>query len=171
MVSVLISAQNDERALARTLTILVQGAVDGLVRDVMVLVDDPSEAMIAVADHAGCQMKSNTELHAALAGLRSDWVFMLEAGAIPEMGWAEAIRTQILGSSGAVHFQRSPRTPRRLWERLTKVERKLALGVLMTKAQALTLMKGEINCEGLAKQAKSKALNATIMPYDANNLA
>src|SRR5690606_8591932 len=54
MLSVLIETHNHEDALARTLACLVSGAVEGVVREVIVCDAGSSDRTAIVAEHAGC---------------------------------------------------------------------------------------------------------------------
>ena len=54
MLSVLIETRNDEEGLARTLASLVGGAVEGVVREVIVCDLGSTDQTHDVAEHAGC---------------------------------------------------------------------------------------------------------------------
>ncbi|TIT31983.1 MAG: glycosyltransferase, partial [Mesorhizobium sp.] len=54
MLSVLIQTLNDEERLARTLASLIGGAVEGVVRDVVVCDGGSTDQTHRVAEHAGC---------------------------------------------------------------------------------------------------------------------
>ena len=54
MLSVLIETRNDEEALARTLGSLIGGAVEGVVREVVVCDAGSTDQTHYVAEHAGC---------------------------------------------------------------------------------------------------------------------
>ncbi|TIU37731.1 MAG: glycosyl transferase family 2, partial [Mesorhizobium sp.] len=58
MLSVLIETRNDEEGLARTLASLVGGAVEGVVRDVIVCDQGSTDQTHRVAEHAGCHYVS-----------------------------------------------------------------------------------------------------------------
>src|SRR5436305_15262028 len=68
---------------ARTLAFLVSAAVQGLVRDA-VLIGEDGAALGYVADYAGCTLVTESEpakaLGEALATARSEDVFLLRAG-------------------------------------------------------------------------------------------
>jgi hypothetical protein len=68
---------------ARTLAFLVSAAVQGLVRDA-VLIGEDTAALRYVADYAGCTLVTESEpakaLAEALAAARSEHVFLLKAG-------------------------------------------------------------------------------------------
>ena len=164
MISVLINASDDGRALTRTLNVLVTGAVNGLVRDVSIHDPLANPEIGLVADHAGCRHLTGTSLRDAIGSARSDWLLLLEAGAILEPGWADAVRAHILGSRIAVGFMRSPRAPRGWMERLLNRDRALALGVLLSRQQALELLREGSGLGELARRAAPRRLNATILP-------
>jgi hypothetical protein len=80
---------------ARTLAFLVSAAVQGLVRDA-VLIGEDSAALRYVADYAGCTLISEARpaeaLAAALASARAEHVFLLKAGYAAEPPLIDEIR-------------------------------------------------------------------------------
>ena len=54
MISVLIETKDGEEGLARTLATLVGGAVEGVVREVIVCDKGSTDHTHSVAEHAGC---------------------------------------------------------------------------------------------------------------------
>jgi hypothetical protein len=80
---------------ARTLAFLVSAAVQGLVRDA-VLIGEDSAALRYVADYAGCTLITDSEpasaLAAALAVARSEHVLLLKAGYAAEAPLVDEIR-------------------------------------------------------------------------------
>ncbi|MBV8850733.1 MAG: transposase [Methylobacteriaceae bacterium] len=80
---------------ARTLAFLVSAAVQGLVRDA-VLIGAESAALRYVADYAGCTLVTEPEpaaaLAAALAAARGEHVFLLKAGYAAEPPLIDEIR-------------------------------------------------------------------------------
>ena len=166
MISAVIETAQNERDLARTLTVLVPAAVDGVLRDVAVVADtDAADAVRSVCEHAGCELVSAANLRDTIAVRRSDWVLCLQAGAVLEPGWSEALRVHALGTSQAVRFTRSHIAPRPFLERLTGLERGIALGLFITKKQALLLANREATVDGLARRAGTRRINATIVPF------
>ncbi|MHB8886084.1 MAG: transposase [Methylovirgula sp.] len=79
-------------AVVRTLAPLVDAAVRGMVRDV-VLAGAPEHQLALIADHAGCAfIEADMEaevLAGALAAARGDTLMFLHAGHIPEPGFFE----------------------------------------------------------------------------------
>src|SRR5947199_8571356 len=80
---------------ARTLAFLVSAAVQGLVRDA-VLIGEDSAALRYVADYAGCTLVTESEpskaLSAALACAHAEHVFLLKAGYAAEPPLLDEIR-------------------------------------------------------------------------------
>ena len=80
---------------ARTLAFLVSAAVQGLVRDA-VLIGEDSAALRYVADYAGCTLVSEADptkaLAEALAAARSEHLFLLKAGYAAETPLMDEIR-------------------------------------------------------------------------------
>ncbi|UDL95885.1 hypothetical protein LGH83_06725 [Lichenihabitans sp. PAMC28606] len=71
-------------ALVRSLAALVPATVEGIVRDVSIVTDRADDGLRRVADHAGCRIVDEPTFEAgfatALAGARSDLLFVLRAG-------------------------------------------------------------------------------------------
>ena len=87
----LIETRNDEDALARTLMSLVSGAVEGIVREVMVHDRGSTDHTAAVADHAGCALIPNGELASGMRRAKGDWLLFIEPGAKLSDGWIDAV--------------------------------------------------------------------------------
>jgi hypothetical protein len=136
MLTVLIEAGTDEAALARTLNSLIAAAVEGLVREVIVLSDPGDKAARAMAEQSGGDWRAADDLLAAVAAARGTWLLLLEAGTVPEAGWMEPVSLHMEHGAGPARFARSPLTPRPLLQRLFRAERLLALGLLLPKSEA-----------------------------------
>jgi glycosyltransferase involved in cell wall biosynthesis len=121
MLSVIIATRDSERALMRTLSALVPGALDGLVREVIVADGGSGDETAAVADVAGCTFMPGEaslarRLNAAAATARASWLMFLRPGTVPQSGWIGEVRQFTEQSSGlervAVfrpgHFMPSP---------------------------------------------------------------
>jgi hypothetical protein len=169
MLSVFILANNNSldeaKALTRTLNALISATVDGLVREVVVLAESTDEVAAKLADHAGCDLAPQTDFHARIHAAKGEWLLVLEGGALPEQGWAEAIGNHIESGKGAAHFTRSPLVQRKFIQRLFQRERPLALGLLIEKRTGLTLKDVALSSpENLAKAASPKPLSAALRP-------
>jgi hypothetical protein len=169
MLSVFILANNNSldeaKALTRTLNALISATVEGLVREVVVLAESTDEVAAKLADHAGCDLAPQNDFHARIHAAKGEWLLVLEGGALPEQGWAEAIGNHIESGKGAAHFTRSPLAQRKFIQRLFQRERPLALGLLIEKRAALTLKDVALSSpENLAKAASPKPLSAALRP-------
>ena len=103
MLSVVITASDDARALSRLLTALVPGAAEHLVRDVVVR--GASGASHEIADDAGATIVESPDFAEALARTRGDWIAGLPVTAGLRSGWIELV---------ARHMGLSPAKPARL---------------------------------------------------------
>lgn len=162
MLSVLIETRNHEDALARTLACLVSGAVEGVVREVIVCDAGSSDRTAIVADHAGCHFVGEGGFEAGLRRARGDWLLLLEPGARLPDGWMDAVLAHAGEASAPARFRRSARSRQRLMERLFGTRRVLAQGLLITKGEAQALAKPGLAAEVLARQVKARRLDAEI---------
>jgi Glycosyl transferase family 2 len=94
MISVIIPTLNSERALVPTLAALVQGAVRGLVREVIICDGGSTDATVEVADLAGCTVVTSTaplarRLKDAAGVARARWLLFLRPGTVLEPGWLD----------------------------------------------------------------------------------
>ncbi|ALN74118.1 hypothetical protein [Aureimonas sp. AU20] len=88
MLSVLVFDAEDPLELTLTLSSLVTGVVEGVLRDVVV-VDPHGKDVLDVADHAGCSVRSLAELRQSAAMLKGEWVLVLRAGGRLPGNWPE----------------------------------------------------------------------------------
>jgi glycosyltransferase involved in cell wall biosynthesis len=99
MITVIIPTLNSERTLVPTLAMLVQGAVSGLVREVMVVDGGSTDATLEIADGAGCTLASCAGAPAALGGrlkaevaaARAPWLLFLRPGTVLEATWVDEV--------------------------------------------------------------------------------
>jgi rSAM/selenodomain-associated transferase 2 len=92
MISVVIPTLDAEETLGRTLAALVPAAVEGLVREVIVVDGGSRDRTLEVADHAGAEIvKSETgrgsQLRAGAARARFPWLLFLYADTVLDAGW------------------------------------------------------------------------------------
>jgi rSAM/selenodomain-associated transferase 2 len=95
MISVVIPTLNAGKGLAKTLAALVPGAVDGVIREVIVSDGGSSDETMAIADAAGCKVVSGpagrgVQLAAGAARARADWLLFLHADTALAEGWLGA---------------------------------------------------------------------------------
>ena len=92
MISVIIPTLNAEASLAATLTSLVAGAVDGLVRQVIVVDGGSSDRTLRIAEDAGADLVRaergrGRQLQAGAAAARFPWLLFLHADTVLDPGW------------------------------------------------------------------------------------
>jgi rSAM/selenodomain-associated transferase 2 len=92
MISVIIPTLNAEALLAQTLSALVPAAVDGLVREVIVVDGGSSDATGAIAGQAGATFVARSggrgyQLMAGAHRARFPWLLFLHADTVLEAGW------------------------------------------------------------------------------------
>jgi rSAM/selenodomain-associated transferase 2 len=92
MISVIVPTLNAEAGLAQTLAALVPAAVDGLVREVIVIDGGSSDATAAIADEAGATVVERSggrgyQLMAGARRARFPWLLFLHADTVLEPGW------------------------------------------------------------------------------------
>ncbi len=94
MISVVIATLNDERTLGETLGSLVAAAVDGLVREVIVIDAGSTDQTLEIADDAGARILKSSGPDALAQGCamaRSDWLLILEPKTLLADGWMRAV--------------------------------------------------------------------------------
>jgi rSAM/selenodomain-associated transferase 2 len=92
MISVIIPARNAEHTLAATLSALVPSAVDGIVRQVVVVDGGSTDGTAEVADQAGADVVVSApgrggQLAQGAALARFPWLLFLNADTVLEDGW------------------------------------------------------------------------------------
>jgi rSAM/selenodomain-associated transferase 2 len=92
MISVIIPTLDAEAGLAQTLTALVPAALDGLIREVIVVDGGSGDRTAHIADEAGVTFMTRTggrgcQLAAGAGQARFPWLLFLHADTAPEAGW------------------------------------------------------------------------------------
>lgn len=135
MISVLIETKDNENELAKTLASLVPGAVEGLVREVIVCDHGSSDGTELVAEHTGCVFLATASYKDALARARSDWVLILKPRARLVPGWIEAAREHVAVADRPATFSRSRQTELSFWSKWLKRREDFGEGLLMRKGK------------------------------------
>ncbi|MGD9828626.1 MAG: TIGR04283 family arsenosugar biosynthesis glycosyltransferase [Hyphomicrobiaceae bacterium] len=92
MITVVIPTLNAERVLAATLTALVPAAVEGLVREVIIVDGGSSDHTARIVEAAGAELVTaqkgrGSQLAAGAKAARQPWLLFLHADTVLEAGW------------------------------------------------------------------------------------
>lgn len=92
MISVIIPTLNAERFLPATLTALVPAALDGVVREVIVVDGGSTDSTREIADHAGAEVitapaNRGAQLRAGAHAARHPWLLFLNPDTVLAAGW------------------------------------------------------------------------------------
>jgi len=100
MISVVIATHDDAQTLVQTLASLVPGAVDGVVREVILADAGSTDDTPAIAEDSGARVvrasgAAEARLLEACRTARADWLLILEASVSAPHGWEAAARQHI----------------------------------------------------------------------------
>lgn len=100
MITVVIPTLNAEAGLAASLTALVPAAVEGLVREVIIVDGGSSDRTLTLADQAGATIIASDcgrgrQLAAGARAARMPWLLFLHADTVLEPGWEREAATFI----------------------------------------------------------------------------
>lgn len=168
MVTVLMECRDQEELLARSLAALVPGAVEGLIREVLVLDRGSTDGSARVAEAAGCSFLKDTDLAGALARARSDWIFLIEPGARPLSGWIDRFGDHMTASRHPASL--SPASGRRptVLARLRGARRGLRCGLLMRRDEAVAALREGDTLPLLVRRVRPRRLACEIVPAGAD---
>ncbi|MBX3596918.1 MAG: glycosyl transferase family 2 [Rhizobiaceae bacterium] len=164
MLSVVIEARNDEEGLARTLASLVSGAVEGVVREVIVCDLGSADHSHHVAEEAGCVWLAQGGAAAGVRHAKSDWVLLIEPGATLLDGWMESVARHVSRAEMAGRFSTARKARIPFFKRIFSGNRALVQGLLITKRQATSLSKTGQGGEAIARGLATKRLDGEIIP-------
>jgi len=96
MLSIIIPTLNAEKHLPRTLSALVAGALEGLVKELVVVDGGSDDATIAIADEAGAKIINSEkgrgrQLRAGGKAAKSDWLLFLHGDTVLADSWLEEV--------------------------------------------------------------------------------
>lgn len=171
MISVIIQCRDQEAELAKTLSALVSGAVEGIISDVTVIDDGSSDGTALVADAAGCNLYSSSEIANLPANIRSEWILLVEPGAKPLSGWIEALTEHI--NNGQTSARMSPSVSYRLpfLKRLWRKSSPLEYGVIMPKREFANNVKTAKDLADVASGARTIKLKCEMVPASYSQLS
>lgn len=162
MLSVLIETRNDEEGLARSLASLVGGAVEGVVREVIVCDRGSSDQTHYVAEHAGCVFLAEGGIKAGIAQAKGEWLLLLEPGARLAEGWIDDVMRHTAKLTMGARFSRAKASARPFWQRMTTRPRALEQGLVITKKQAAVQARNCADAEAVARGLAMKTLETEI---------
>lgn len=162
MLSVLIETLNDEEALARTLGSLIGGAVEGVVREVIVCDRGSADQTHYVAEHAGCTYIATGGIAAGIRQAKSEWLLLIEPGARLVDGWMDDVLRHTSKVTGPARFSRAKGSRATLFSRVFSARRALVNGLVITKRQAAVLSRNASDAEGIARGLSTRELRAEI---------
>lgn len=98
MLSVIIPTLNDEASLPRTLASLVPAAVDGLVREVIVVDGGSTDATLDIVEAAGAKLvrasgQRGAQMAVGAASSKNHWLLFLHPGTALDAGWEDEVDT------------------------------------------------------------------------------
>ena len=140
MLTVMMECRDQEPELALTLAVLVAGAVEGLVSDVVVLDHGSSDSSSRVADAAGCRFFTQWDLRDVLRAARGDWLLLVEPGARPLGGWIDTIGEYVSVHTSAARLSPSRGHRRPFYQRIGRPRTPLEDGLLLPTRQAMASM-------------------------------
>ncbi len=162
MLSVIIETRNDEDALARTLGPLVAGAVEGIIREVIVCDLGSTDRTHRVADAMGCEFVPSGGVPAGIRLARADWLLLLEPGSRLCAGWMEAVIHHANATDRPARFTRSRLERPSFLSRLLASRRPLVDGLLIQRMQALKLAQAHGDAATIARKVSAKRLSGEI---------
>lgn len=164
MLTVLMECRDQEPELAHTLAVLVAGAVEGLVSDVVVLDHGSQDGSERVAEAAGCRFHSEWSLDDVLGSVRGEWLLLMEPGARPQFGWIDELAEYVSMNRDPARFSPSRTYRRPFLQRLTQRSQPLETGILLSRKQALAVARSDMKLSELASGLKSRRLSSEMIP-------
>ena len=96
MVSVVIPTLNAETTLVRTLSALVPGVVEGLIREVVISDGGSTDSTLEIAEATGCKIlhtdaSRGLQLYRGCLEAKGDWLLVLHQDSVVGDGWIDAL--------------------------------------------------------------------------------
>ena len=97
LISVIIPTLDAEDHLARTLSSLVPGVVEGLIKEVIIVDGGSHDSTLEIADSTGCEIirtdhARGLQLWQGCKAARGDWLLILHSDSLLGEGWLDAVR-------------------------------------------------------------------------------
>lgn len=164
MLTIIMECRDNEAELAQTLSVLVTGAVEGLVRDVIVLDHGSHDGSSRVADAAGCRFLTHWDMKDVVRSARGEWLLLLEPGARPLAGWVDVVADYVSVNRMPARFAGSRNHRKPFYRRFARRTAPLEQGFLVTKRQASATARSGMALEQMASGVAVRSLMAEIVP-------
>ncbi|MDO9415678.1 glycosyltransferase [Pararhizobium sp.] len=164
MLTIILENRNNEAELAQTLSVLVAGAIDGLVSDVIILDHGSRDGSSLVADAAGCRFHTSWDLREIILSARGTWLLLVEPGARPGNGWIEEVSEYVALNTAPARFSPSRTYRRPFFRRLGRRPAPLEQGFLLSKRQATALVRPGMDLPALATGLAVRKLATELVP-------
>ncbi|MAY61183.1 MAG: glycosyl transferase [Rhizobiales bacterium] len=171
MISVVLECRDQEPALAVTLASLVQGAVEGLVAEVVVVDRGSSDGTEVLADAAGCKFLADPDLRDVVRQARGEWILFIEPGARPLLGWVEHLHQHVMAGAKPARFSPSREYRLPFLSRIRSRPSALSHGVLIPKRQAIANCRSGSSVEAVVRGLAMQKLKCEIVPASVLALA
>lgn len=164
MLTVIMECKNQETALAQTLSVLVTGAVQGLISDVILLDGGSTDGTAKVADSAGCRFHQAWELSDIIRSARGEWILLLQTGARPQSGWVDEIVEFASVAQVPARFSPSSVWRKPFLERLRTKSDPLERGFLISKRQSTAIARPTMQVSQIPTGLAVKTLRTELIP-------
>ncbi|MBB4184173.1 hypothetical protein GGE07_000786 [Sinorhizobium terangae] len=164
MLTIIMETRDNEAELAQTLSVLVAGAVEGLVSDVIILDHGSKDGSSRVADAAGCRFCVDWDLGDIVRSARGEWVMLLEPGARPTGRWVDELLEYVSLNRNPARFSPSRMHRRPLLSRLSRRARPLETGFLMQKRDAIAVARANMRLSDMVNVRAVRKLSTEIVP-------
>lgn len=165
MLTIIMETRDNEAELAQTLSVLVAGAVEGLVSDVIILDHGSKDGSSHVADAAGCRFCVNWDLGDIVRSARGEWLMLLEPGARPIGRWIDELAEYVSLNRSPARFSHSRMHRKPFFSRLARRKPPLESGFLMPKGDALAAAHGNnMRLSDIANVRAVRKLSTELVP-------
>ncbi len=164
MLTIILETRDHEAELAQTLAVLVSGAVEGLVSDVIILDHGSRDGCSRIADAAGCRFLLSWDMRHVVRSARGEWLMLLEAGARPSGRWIDEVAEYIGLNKAPARFSPSRMHRKPFFKRIGRRPAPLEHGFLLSKRQATATAKTGMLLADIAKGLSVRTLSTEIVP-------
>ncbi|THK36889.1 glycosyl transferase [Ensifer sp. MPMI2T] len=164
MLTIIMETHDNEAELAQTLSVLVAGAIEGLVSDVIILDHGSKDGSLRVADAAGCRFCVDWDLGDIVRSARGEWLMLLEPGARPTGRWVDELLEYVSLNRSPARFSPSRMHRRPLLSRLSRRVHPLETGFLMQKRDAIAVARANMRLSDMVNVRAVRKLATELVP-------